>query len=75
MTWWTEGTLPGGRVVLTWRESGSKPPDKSAAPGFGTSFVKRSVQYELHGTADMEHTGDGLRWTIEFPLQHNLQRS
>jgi two-component system CheB/CheR fusion protein len=75
VTWRTEESNPGGRVVVTWRESGGKPPDKNAPPGFGMSFVKRSVEYELHGTAAMEHTGDGLRWMIEFPFQQNLRHS
>src|SRR5262249_51798003 len=74
VAWRIDGPPPGGRVMLTWGESGSKPPDKSAPSGFGTSFVKRSVEYELQGNAAMEHTSGGLRWTIEFPLQQNVQQ-
>jgi two-component system CheB/CheR fusion protein len=41
--------------------------------GFGTGFVKRSIEYELGGSASVQPGAAGLRWTISFPLQRNVQ--
>ena len=44
---------------------------ETAARGFGTSFVKRSVTCELNGTVDMSSEPDGFRAVIAFPSQES----
>jgi two-component system CheB/CheR fusion protein len=73
VTWRTESASPE-RVIVSWRETGGKPFDRSAPAGFGTTFVKRSIEYELQGTAEMEPAKDGVRWTLQFPVEQNVQR-
>jgi two-component system CheB/CheR fusion protein len=43
------------------------------AEGFGTSFIRRSVEYELGGRLGLELSAAGLRCLIEFPLRRNLR--
>ena len=42
--------------------------------GFGVGFVTRSIEYELSGRADAQPDAGGLRWTMTFPLQRNVQQ-
>ncbi len=69
--WRIEGAAPGERVVLTWSESGGPPAAPPAREGFGTGFVRRSMQYELAGTFEVTFLATGLRAELAFPLQHN----
>lgn len=62
-----EGT--GERLRFDWVEHGGPKVDPNINPGFGTSLVTRSVEYELSGTAALELAPDGLHCTIEFPLR------
>jgi two-component system CheB/CheR fusion protein len=75
VSWQIAGPASANRLVVTWTESGGTPASHSAAPGFGTTFVKRSVEYELQGKAEMEPAADGLRWSLEFPFAQNVQRT
>jgi len=43
------------------------------AEGFGSSFTKRSVEYELDGHLALELAPTGLRCLIEFPLRRNVR--
>lgn len=74
VSWRIVGTAPAERVVLTWTESGGKTIAADIAPGFGMGFVKRSIDYELQGTAEMEPAPGGLRWTLDFPVPRNAER-
>jgi two-component system CheB/CheR fusion protein len=74
VTWKVEDASPARRVALLWAESGGKSSDGAAA-GFGTTFIKRSIEYELQGAAEMQPTAHGVRWKIEFPYEPNVQRS
>ena len=56
------------RLRLTWIEHDGPKVDADIKPGFGTGLLRRSVEYELSGTAALEMAPDGLRCTIEFPL-------
>ena len=76
---------PGGRIQLVWRlvksdrvefvwsETSDPPRPAVIGEGFGTGFIKRSIEYEMQGEVSVEPTAEGLRWTIVFPLQGNLQ--
>jgi two-component system, chemotaxis family, CheB/CheR fusion protein len=63
----------GGRLSLDWVESGGPPPPAETNEGFGTGFIKRSVEFELEGTARLDLQPAGFRCRIEFPLHHNVQ--
>lgn len=61
------------RVVVTWAETDGPPVASPLKEGFGTGFVKRTVEYELGGTAELQLSAEGLRWRIVFPLDGNVQ--
>lgn len=74
IAWRVEPAASGDAVVVDWDESGGPPVKGPIEEGFGTGFVKRSIEYELSGTATLQLAGAGLRWTITFPLQRNVQQ-
>jgi two-component system CheB/CheR fusion protein len=53
---------------LDWSERGGPRVEKPARDGFGLSFVKRSIAYELHGTAELTFKPGGLHCRIEVPM-------
>jgi two-component system CheB/CheR fusion protein len=72
VTWHTEMS-DGEKLVLVWAESGGPVPNGPLKDGFGTSFVKRAVEYELAGAAELQLTAEGVRWRIVFPLDGNVR--
>jgi two-component sensor histidine kinase len=69
------GSAGEQRLYLTWTERGGPPVSSTGPAGFGTSFITRSVAYELGGTAALELAPEGLRCAIEFPLRGNVEQS
>jgi len=65
----------GDRLTLDWREIDGPSPPASIAEGFGTGFIRRSVEYELQGTATTEPSPTGLRWVLEVPSKGNVQQA
>ncbi|QUD86709.1 PAS domain S-box protein [Phenylobacterium montanum] len=66
----TVETVPapeGRRVVLTWRESGLSGVRPPTRRGFGARLIEASLQRELNGTAEIEYTGEGVRYRFDFP--------
>lgn len=70
VAWVREEHESGGRIALAWTERGG-PPAVAGGEGFGLDFVRRSVEYELQGTARLEFTPTGLRCAINIPLAGN----
>jgi two-component system CheB/CheR fusion protein len=82
-------SVAGGRVEVTWRrahsgrncliimwnESGGPRIAGSHAEGFGTGFLKRSVEFELAGEVDLQMPSDGVRCTITVPVDGNVEPS
>lgn len=68
---WQRETDGGGRprLVLTWRERGGPAVSAPAAERFGTTLIRRTIAYELMGSATLDFAEDGLACTIRFPLQ------
>jgi two-component sensor histidine kinase len=74
--------VPGGRVELSWSLRADDPVEleltwverrpggvAQAGPrGFGTVLIRRSAEHELGGQADLVMTGEGVRWTLRFPV-------
>jgi two-component system CheB/CheR fusion protein len=75
VTWQVIGLPQASRVVVRWTETGSKPAPETIGGGFGVSFIKRSIEYELQGKADMQLEPDGVHWTLEFPASQNVTRN
>ena len=73
VVWRVEPVPAEETVVVDWTETGGPPVKAPIEEGFGTGFVKRSIEYELSGTAAVQLDPAGLRWRISFPLQHNVQ--
>jgi two-component system CheB/CheR fusion protein len=61
------------RVVLTWIERDGPRPKETFTEGFGVNFVKSAVRFELQGSATVETNAAGVRWTIEFAANGNIQ--
>lgn len=58
-------------VEMHWREADGprvKPPTRE---GFGSTVIRRTVAYELDGSAQLEYAAAGLRCDIAFPLRRN----
>lgn len=67
---WRKTSLPG--VEIVWTETREPARPAVVGDGFGTNFMKRSIEYELEGEATVESTAGGLRWTIVLPWQGNV---
>jgi PAS domain S-box-containing protein len=64
---------PGGgavaRLLITWREMGGPPIVVPTQSGYGTSLICDLIPHELGGTVDLAFASDGLRCTIEIPIE------
>jgi PAS domain S-box-containing protein len=61
----------GPRVILEWRESGVAMPEPAARrrKGYGTKLIERALPYQLNALTTLDFTGDGVRCTVEVPLE------
>jgi two-component sensor histidine kinase len=77
VSWEMFADEPAGQQVvrLTWIERGGPPVDASRQAGFGTSFITRSVEYELAGKSALELAPEGLRCVITFPIVGNTEET
>ncbi|WP_395020130.1 CheR family methyltransferase [Dongia sp.] len=70
---WRVTKLDGSAdVALEWIESDGPVVGANAKEGFGTAFIRRSVEYELNGKVDIELQPTGFRCRILFPSERNL---
>jgi light-regulated signal transduction histidine kinase (bacteriophytochrome) len=77
---------PGGRVTVTsrlathgpprlhleWSETGGPKVVASQIKAFGLRLIRRSIERELQGRADILFAGSGLRCVIDIPWHHTL---
>jgi PAS domain S-box-containing protein len=61
------------RLWIGWREYGGPPVVAPARTGFGSRFIAGSVAAELQGVARLAFEAEGLRCTIEIPVDDDLQ--
>jgi two-component sensor histidine kinase len=66
----TNKVKPAASVVVEWREIGGPAIGASISPGFGTSLIRELIPHELGGTVELSFPSDGVRCTIEFPVDH-----
>jgi two-component system CheB/CheR fusion protein len=70
---WRVTKLNGSQdVSLEWIESDGPTINGTFQEGFGTGFIRRSVEYELNGKVDIELQSSGLHCRILFPSARNL---
>jgi two-component system, chemotaxis family, CheB/CheR fusion protein len=57
-----------GTLTLTWAESGVPSLQAPDQTGFGTRLILEGLPYQTGGTASVQYTEKGIRWTITIPL-------
>jgi len=62
------GQSHGPFMWIEWREQGGPPVTVPTRQGFGSRFIEGSVAAELQGTARLHFDAEGLRCTMEIPL-------
>ncbi|HEY6432685.1 MAG TPA: chemotaxis protein CheB [Acetobacteraceae bacterium] len=61
------------RLRVTWIERGGPPVTPPSDSGFGSAFIRRSVEYELGGAATLDFAPGGLECILDFPLTGGLE--
>jgi two-component sensor histidine kinase len=61
------------QVHISWVERNGPKVDPTAVEGFGTGFVRRSVEYEMEGSATIRLLLDGVECNIDFPAAGNVE--
>jgi two-component sensor histidine kinase len=64
-----------GHIRLVWTEEGGHPVTVPHQKGFGHRVIMELVPQALQGSAELEFTPDGLRWSLAFPAGHVLDLS
>jgi two-component sensor histidine kinase len=76
LSWRVERNAGAERLSFAWRESnGPRIVAPPPSEGFGTSFVRRSIAYELNGTVEMSFEPEGFKASIGFPLEESAATS
>jgi PAS domain S-box-containing protein len=57
------------RLKIEWREIDGPPIVAPTQFGYGTSLIRDLIPHELGGTVDLMFASDGVRCTIEIPLE------
>ena len=73
---WSVVRNPSGApmVRIDWRELGGPAVEQPERQGFGTRFIVGSIAGELQGTAQLHFEDEGLRCTMEIPLDPDLYK-
>ncbi|AQR73369.1 HWE histidine kinase domain-containing protein [Sphingomonas sp. LM7] len=59
-----------GDLTLTWSESGGPAVKAPTRKGFGTTIIKRSVPYDLGGSAAIDYDPAGVQARFCIPARH-----
>jgi len=73
LSWRVESSGGGRRLAVLWIEKDGPAVKPPSSEGFGTSFIQRSVDYELGGSVDLGFEPTGLRCRILMPLRSNAE--
>jgi two-component sensor histidine kinase len=68
VSWEIERTGGGDLVRFSWLESGGPVVTPPRRAGFGTRLLSKLVGYELDGEARLDHSPEGVRYRLEFPV-------
>ncbi|WP_353646169.1 CheR family methyltransferase [Mesorhizobium sp. WSM2239] len=65
---WSVRKTEQPQLELNWVERDGAPVAAMQASGFGTNFIRRSLQYELGGAAELRFEPSGLKCILNLPL-------
>lgn len=69
LSWRTAPAGGAARITLEWRESGGPPVRAPERDGFGATFIRTGVAYELRGESELVYDATGLICRITFPME------
>jgi two-component sensor histidine kinase len=64
LTW----RVPGGDLVIEWRETGGPPVVAPTRKGFGSRMIVSVLSGEFGGESHIDYRPDGVVWTFTTPL-------
>lgn len=62
--------VEGDRLILRWLETNGPAVEKPKKLGFGSKVIEASIKRQLGGVIEKEWSGDGLRATVNVPVEH-----
>jgi two-component sensor histidine kinase len=65
---WRQTSDPSPMLRIEWKETGGPQVAAPAREGYGSSVIRDLLAYELGGRADLVFAFDGVRCTIELPV-------
>ncbi len=68
LRWRVDRSAEPARLLIEWTERGGPPVKRPQRKGFGSRFIEGSIASELRGVARLDYAPDGLRCTIDVPL-------
>jgi two-component system, chemotaxis family, CheB/CheR fusion protein len=68
VTWQRQNGEKGDRLHVLWAEIDGPPVEKPRRKGFGTRLIGDGLAYELDGQVEIDFNPEGLRCTIDVPL-------
>jgi two-component sensor histidine kinase len=68
-TWRTSLESGEMRLHLEWREVGGPPVRTPTRRGFGSRMIERALAADMAGVARLSFEPDGLRCTLDAPIQ------
>jgi two-component sensor histidine kinase len=72
VTWDVRPQQDGPHVILKWTEMGVKMPEPPATGrrrGYGRELIERALPYQLNAITNLEFTSEGVRCTVELPME------
>ncbi len=73
VTWRIFETSGGPRLTLEWLEKTARPVrQRQRRRGFGSTLIEQGLPYDLGAATSLEIGADGVRCTIELPLDAGL---
>jgi two-component sensor histidine kinase len=57
------------QLAMSWHEHGGPAVKADESTGFGTTLIRRVVEYDLKGKADLHLLPEGMRGELSFPLK------
>jgi two-component sensor histidine kinase len=69
VTWHLKPNVQAATLILEWREAGGPPVASKVQSSYGTDLIRNLIPYELGGAVDLVFAADGVRCTIEVPVE------
>jgi len=62
--------VEGDRLILRWQEQNGPHVEKPQKLGFGSKVIEASIKRQLGGVIEKEWNAEGLRATVNVPIEH-----